>query len=48
MMSEPVGRGDKSMGAIEDLDRNLKSEKRRLNEEKRKLKADQLKQKKEV
>lgn len=36
------------MGAMEDLDRNLKTEKRKLSEEKRKLKADQLKQKKEA
>ncbi len=36
------------MGAMEDLDRNLKTEKRKLNEEKKKLKADQLKQKKEA
>lgn len=36
------------MGVMEDLDRNLKTEKRKLSEEKRKLKADQLKQKKEA
>ena len=36
------------MGAMEDLDRNLKTEKRKLSEEKKKLKSDQLKQKKEA